>query len=129
MDIGHSGKVIQVLNKADLLEESRVKSQESRLLISAKNNDIEPLKRELVRVARESMETSAVMLSNARHYEAVSRAHEAIIRVQNGLREGLSGELLSLDLEDCLSALGEVTGQITNSEVLANIFNKFCIGK
>ena len=90
---------------------------------------IEPLKKALVRVAKESMSTSAVMLSNARHYEAVCRAHEAIQRVQEGLKEGLSGELLSLDLQDCLSALGEVTGQITNQEVLTNILSKFCIGK
>ena len=75
------------------------------------------------------MHTSAVMLSNARHYEAVARAHEAIQRVQAGLADGLSGELLSLDLQDCLNALGEVTGQITNQEVLTNIFSKFCIGK
>ncbi len=123
-----SGTVINVLNKADLLsQESRVKSQELR--ISAKNGDIEPLKRELVRIAKGTMQTSAVMLSNARHYEAVTRAHAAIERVQEGLKEGLSGELLSMDLNDCLNALGEVTGQITNSEVLANIFSKFCIGK
>lgn len=80
-------------------------------------------------MAREAMEPAAVMLSNARHYEAVCRAHKAIVRVQEGLAQGLSGELLSLDLQDCLSALGEVTGQITNQEVLNNIFSKFCIGK
>ena len=126
LDIGHSGTIIKVLNKADL--QPKAKSQEL-IAISAKNNDIEPLKQELVRVAKQSMQTSAVMLSNARHYEAISRAHEAIERVQQGLKDGLSGELLSLDLQDCLSALGEVTGQITNQEVLANIFSKFCIGK
>lgn len=123
LDIGHSGTIINVLNKADLGVTGEG------LRISAKNNDIEPLKQELVRVAMQSMQTSAVMLSNARHYEAISRAHEAIERVQQGLKDGLSGELLSLDLQDCLSALGEVTGQITNQEVLANIFSKFCIGK
>lgn len=122
------GTIIHVLNKADLLEH-RAQNTEHRLCISAKNNDIEPLKRELVRIAKESMQTSAVMLSNARHYEAVVRAHSAIERVQEGLVAGLSGELLSLDLQDCLNALGEVTGQITNQEVLANIFSKFCIGK
>ena len=130
LDIGHSGKVIKVLNKADLLRSEGVKELRSEgLPISAKNGDIEPLRQELVRIAKESMQTSAVMLSNARHYEAISCAHEAILRVQNGLRDGLSGELLSLDLQDCLAALGEVTGQITNQEVLANIFSKFCIGK
>lgn len=123
LDIGHSGTIINVLNKADLGVTGEG------LRISAKNNDIEPLKQELVRVAMQSMQTSAVMLSNARHYEAISRAHEAIERVQQGLKDGLSGELLSLDLQDCLNALGEVTGQITNQEVLANIFSKFCIGK
>ena len=120
------GTIINVLNKIDL--QPRAKSQEL-IAISAKNGEIEPLKQELVRIARASMQTSAVMLSNARHYEAVSRAHEAIVRVQQGLKDGLSGELLSMDLQDCLNALGEVTGQITNAEVLANIFSKFCIGK
>ena len=111
------GTVIRVRNKADLLEHSGVRIQESGLRISAKNGEIEPLKQELVRVARESMHT------------AVTRAHEAIVRVQQGMEAGLSGELLSMDLHDCLSALGEVTGQITNQEILSNIFSKFCIGK
>jgi tRNA modification GTPase len=123
------GTVIRVRNKADLQEHSGIRIQESGLRISARNGEIEPLKQELVRVARESMNTSAVMLSNARHYAAVTRAHEAIQRVQQGMEAGLSGELLSMDLQDCLSALGEVTGQITNQEVLSNIFSKFCIGK
>ena len=122
---GTKGTIIEVLNKADLIEEP----MPTPIAISAKNGEIEPLKQELVRVAKESMQTSAVMLSNARHYEAITRAHEAIERVQAGLQIGLSGELMSLDLQDCLNALGEVTGQITNQEVLANIFTKFCIGK
>lgn len=130
LDIGHSGTIINVLNKADLLRSEEVKELRSEgLLISAKKGEIEPLKQELVRIARESMQTSAVMLSNARHYDAIARAHDAIIRVQQGLKDGLSGELLSMDLQDCLNALGEVTGQITNQEVLVNIFSKFCIGK
>ena len=117
------GALIKVLNKSDL------GTAGEGIRISAKNGDIEPLKRELVRIAKSALQTSAVMLSNARHYEAISRAHEAIQRVQQGLQQGLSGELLSMDLQDCLSALGEVTGQITNAEVLSNIFSKFCIGK
>ena len=121
--------VIKVYNKADLLMPDERVNIIDGLCISAKHGVIEPLKNALVRVAKESMQTSSVMLSNARHYEAVCRAHEAIVRVQKGLNDGLSGELLSLDLQDCLSALGEVTGQITNQEVLTNIFSKFCIGK
>ena len=127
-----NGTIIEVVNKYDLLDGVSLEGETNGsrpLFISAKNGEIEPLRRELVRVAQSTMQTSAVMLSNARHYEAVTRAHEAILRVQEGLRNNLSGELLSLDLQDCLSALGEVTGQITNQEVLTNIFSKFCIGK
>lgn len=121
-----NGTVIDVLNKIDLQPSE---DRHQIIAISAKRGKIDPLKKELVRVARAGMENQAVMLSNARHYEAVCRAHEAILRVQQGMAEGLSGELLSLDLQDCLNALGEVTGQITNQEVLTNIFSKFCIGK
>ena len=132
-DIVHSGTIIKVLNKSDLGVQgegiSDLGVQGEGILISAKNGEIEPLKRELVRIARASLQTSAVMLSNARHYDAINRAHDAIVRVQKGMAQGLSGELLSMDLQDCLSALGEVTGQITNAEVLSNIFSKFCIGK
>ena len=117
------GTVIRVLNKCD------TGIQGDGIRISAKNGEIEPLKREMVRVAKEGMQSSAVMLSNARHYEAITRAHDAIVRVKEGMSAGLSGELLSMDLQDCLAAIGEVTGQITNAEVLSNIFSKFCIGK
>ena len=126
LDFAPRGAVIKVLNKSDLHPDFKPSEN---ILISAKLGQIEPLKQVLVRVARAGMQTTAVMLSNARHYEAIRRAHEAIIRVRKGLADGLSGELLSLDLQDCLNALGEVTGQITNQEVLSNIFNKFCIGK
>ncbi len=124
---GRDLTVLSVVNKVDLQSPNLQSS--TPLLISAKNGEIEPLRRELVRVAKAMTQTSAVMLSNARHYEAISRAHEAILRVQEGLANGISGELLSMDLQDCLAALGEVTGQITNAEVLNNIFSKFCIGK
>lgn len=129
IDPSPSQTVIKAYNKMDLLMPDERMNIIDGICISAKHGVIEPLKKALVRAARESMHSSAVMLSNARHYEAVNRAHEAILRVQEGLANGLSGELLSLDLQDCLSALGEVTGQITNQEVLSNIFSKFCIGK
>ena len=120
---------IQAVNKVDIQPLTNIRLPLGLIPLSAKSGDIDLLKKELVRVAQSTMHTQAVMLSNARHYEAVVRAHEAIVRVQKGMRDGLSGELLSLDLQDCLNALGEVTGQITNAEVLQNIFSKFCIGK
>ena len=71
-----------------------------------------------------------VVVSNVRHYEALSHALEAIHRVQEGMSIGLSGDLVSQDLRECLFHLAEiVSGEITNDEVLGNIFKNFCIGK
>ena len=125
-------KIIQVYNKVDLLgkEAMRQECDEARIYLSAKSGNVEVLKQELITFAREQYDTrNAVTISNTRHYEALVRAQEAIQRVQDGLQMQISGEFLSMDLQDCLSALGEITGQITSQEVLNNIFGKFCIGK
>ncbi|MBR0295940.1 MAG: tRNA uridine-5-carboxymethylaminomethyl(34) synthesis GTPase MnmE [Paludibacteraceae bacterium] len=118
--------VIRVLNKSDLVEQPMA---DEAIVISAKNNDIEPLKVRLIEIARAQMNHNGTVISNARHYEALVRAKESIVRVQKGLDEQVSGEFLSMDLQDCLTAFGEITGQITSQEVLNNIFSKFCIGK
>lgn len=70
-----------------------------------------------------------VVVTNLRHYEALVKAQTAIVKVQEGLATGLSGEFLSMDLHDCLDALGSIVGQISSDEVLGEIFSKFCIGK
>ena len=125
-------KLIHVYNKVDLLgkEAMRREGDEARIYLSAKSGNVEVLKQQLISFAREQYDTrNAVTISNTRHYEALVRAQEAIQRVQNGLQMQISGEFLSMDLQDCLSALGEITGQITSQEILNNIFGKFCIGK
>ena len=120
-------KVITVWNKADLGDGLRVTGDG--LLLSAKNGEVEELKRVLVETAKTMYHHNGTIISNARHYEALVRAQEAIRRVKEGLANSLSGEFLSMDLKDCLTALGEITGQISSQEVLNNIFAKFCIGK
>ncbi|MBR5069175.1 MAG: tRNA uridine-5-carboxymethylaminomethyl(34) synthesis GTPase MnmE [Bacteroidales bacterium] len=73
---------------------------------------------------------SDVIVTNARHYEALIRAQESIQRVIDGLQNQLSGDLLSEDLRQTLDILAEITGgQITTDEVLGNIFKNFCVGK
>ena len=124
----HDKTVIHVYNKVDLLPTFEAK--EGTFYISAKSGNVEILKQQLSTFAREQYDThNAVTISNTRHYEALVRAQEAIKRVQEGLQMQISGEFLSIDLQECLSALGEITGQITSQEVLNNIFGKFCIGK
>lgn len=121
-------KVIQVYNKIDLTPS--FEATEGTIAISAKNGSIDILRQELVAFAVEQCNTqNAVTISNTRHYEALVRAKKAIQQVQDGLQMQVSGEFLSMDLQDCLTALGEITGQISSQEVLNNIFAKFCIGK
>ena len=125
-------KIIHVYNKADLLgdEAIRLLGDKARISISAKQGDISALKQLLLDYAREQYDLrNAVTISSTRHYEALLKAQAAIQRVTDGLAMQLSGEFLSMDLQDCLAALGEITGQITSQEVLNNIFSKFCIGK
>ena len=120
--------IIHTYNKVDLVP--GFMAGENGIGISAKNGEVEVIKQQLVTLAAEQYDTrNAVTISNTRHYEALVRALEAIKRVQEGLQMQISGEFLSMDLQDCLAALGEITGQITSQEVLNNIFGKFCIGK
>ena len=120
--------IIHIYNKVDLMPE--FVADENSIGISAKHGEVEGIKQQLVALAAEQYDTrNAVTISNTRHYEALVRAQEAITRVQEGLQMQISGEFLSMDLQDCLAALGEITGQITSQEVLNTIFGKFCIGK
>ena len=119
---------LRVYNKTDL--NSGMQIPESAICISAKNKDVTPLLSRLEQeVGRLTQHSDSILISNVRHYEALTRAQEALERVSEGLQAGLSGELLALDLHDALDALGEITGQVSSQEVLNTIFARFCIGK
>ena len=120
-------KLVRVYNKADLLPPSAPLPHDG-ICISALSGNLTELKDAIVKAAGVEQQ-SGTIISQARHYDALVRAHEAILRVMQGLSSGISGEFLSMDLQDCLHALGEITGHISNDEVLGNIFSKFCIGK
>ena len=78
----------------------------------------------------QALQGSDVIVSNARHYDALVRAHESLNRVLEGMNQQLSGDLLSEDLRLTIDILAEITGgQITPNEVLGNIFKNFCVGK
>lgn len=132
-------KVILVFNKSDLLspEELAIKQKllgkvpADRLYISAKQQaNTETLKQHLIQAAAlPEVSQNDVIVTNVRHYGALTKAHEAILRVINGLEMNISGDFLSQDIRECMHYLGEITGQISNDEILGNIFEKFCIGK
>lgn len=132
-------KVILVFNKSDLLssDELELKQQllnnipADRIYISAKQQEnTEVLKQHLIQAAAlPEVSQNDVIVTNIRHYEALTKAHEAILRVINGLEMNISGDFLSQDIRECMALLGRNYGQISNDEILGNIFGKFCIGK
>lgn len=99
--------------------------------ISAKNEeDIEKLKRDIAFYVDDLVVgENDVLVTNLRHYEALKKASESLMRVKEGLLSGLSTEFVAQDLKEVLYCLGSITGEISSSDVLNNIFGRFCIGK
>ena len=132
-------KVILVFNKIDKItdDERDVLTQlfeqfdGERIYISARERiNTDGLQKALIEAAQlPEINSGDVVVSNIRHYEALVNAHSAICRVIDGLDAGISGDFLSQDIRGCMHFLGEITGQISNDEILGNIFGKFCIGK
>ena len=67
--------------------------------------------------------------SNSRHFSVLNNALTEVQNVYNGMKDGISSDLLAVDVRQALYHFGELTGEITNDELLGNIFSKFCIGK
>lgn len=102
------------------------------LFISAgKNKNIDILKDRLYQLAtdNQSLGGESTIVANMRHYEALIRADETLHEIKLGIGSHITGELISLELKRALHHLGEISGEVTNDEILGNIFSKFCIGK
>ena len=131
--------VILVFNKIDKITDAEREVvtrlfedfKGERVYISAKNRlNTAALEDALVKAAQlPEIQSGDVIVSNIRHYQALLQAQSAIERVHQGLENGISGDFLSQDIRECMHYLGEITGQISNDEILGNIFSKFCIGK
>ena len=132
-------KVILVFNKIDKIAEDErevlgqlfEQFEGDRIYISARDRiNTEELQKALVTAAQlPEITPGDVVVNNIRHFEALQHAKTAILRVIDGLESNISGDFLSQDIRECMHFLGEITGQISNNEILGNIFGKFCIGK
>jgi len=76
-----------------------------------------------------ALSQDSTIVSNARHYDALQRAYSSLLEVQQGIENDISSEFLAIDIRATAEALGSITGEITNDELLGNIFSQFCIGK
>ncbi|WZL88769.1 tRNA uridine-5-carboxymethylaminomethyl(34) synthesis GTPase MnmE [Salinimicrobium sp. 3283s] len=101
------------------------------LPISAKSGTgVEELQQKLLQfVNTGELRNNNTIVTNSRHYNALLSALEEINKVQDGLNHNLSGDLLAIDIREALHYFGEITGEITNDDLLGNIFANFCIGK
>ena len=125
-------KVLLLLNKSDLAHDVSIfNSQFSILEISAKTGlGLPALRAAMLSAVRAEMPgDNDILMSNVRHYEALQRVQQALENVVRGLDDGISTDLLAVDLRDALYHLGTVTGEVASDEILGNIFGRFCIGK
>jgi len=131
--------VIVVLNKVDQLSQKELTNILDQLTtyniqpitISAKNKEgIEDLKNQLLSfVNTGALRNNETIVTNTRHYDSLLKALEEIQKVTFGLNSGLSSDLMAIDIKQALYYFGEITGEVTNDELLGNIFANFCIGK
>ena len=127
-------KYLLIGNKMDgheSLVKEKFKAYPEIIFISAKENQgVDQLKHALVTKAiNGDLNTESTIVTNARHFDALKQLAASLADVEQGLEEMVTGDLLSLDIRQCLHYLGLITGEITNEDQLDFIFSKFCIGK
>ena len=130
-----NSKQLIVANKIDKASKEEVSAINNSdlpfLTISAKNKDsLDVLTNSLLDIAGiEALDSNQLMVTNSRHYDVLIKSLEEISKVQKGIDNHLTGDLLAIDLRQALYFLGEITGQVSNDDLLGNIFANFCIGK
>ena len=130
-----NSKQLIVANKIDKASKEEVaainNSDFSFLTISANSKDsLCTLTNSLLDIAGiEALNSNQLMVTNSRHYDVLIKSLEEISKVQEGINNHLTGDLLAIDLRQALYFLGEITGQVSNDDLLGNIFANFCIGK
>jgi tRNA modification GTPase len=132
---GKNKRLIVIANKVDQLKDQEELQQtfadiKDVIFTAAKQKDnITAIEEKLYDYIQAGALNNDVVVTNARHYEALSKANEALLKVLEGLGNNITGDFLAMDIRQALHYLGEITGDITTDDLLDNIFSKFCIGK
>lgn len=130
-EIPQSATLLTVANKIDLYPELVL--PQGVIGLSAQNGQgLDTLRRALLQaVGSDALEQGDIVVSNGRHFEVLTIAHEALRQALHGLCSGLPADLLSEEIRQVIRHIGEITGRgvILSDEILRNIFSKFCIGK
>lgn len=132
--------LIVVVNKTDMVSESTLNELKESVkevpgvrvlfMSAAATSGYSLLKSELTEITGvRSLDENMVVITNARHYEALLKITESIERVVNGIESNTPSDLIALDTRQAIHYLGEISGEISTDEILGNIFKNFCIGK
>lgn len=126
--------LLYLFTKSDIFgkrEEEGSTGKDNHLMISAKTGDgIDELKEKLVALSTADFNPQhELIVTNARHYEALKNACEPLQRLIDGLEKGISADFLAQDLREVEQYLGSVTGEVSSEEILHTIFARYCIGK
>lgn len=128
--IGEAPHLIPVLNKSDLSGPEAGRGGRVMRISARTGRGLDGLREAFLRHVRSLHEgDGGVVVTNARHVEALAHARQALEDARAGLGQGVSGDLLAIDLRRAQHHLGEITGRITPDDVLGSIFGRFCIGK
>ena len=132
-------QVVVVINKIDLITPTQIQEILQQLaaidvtpiLLSAKNKQgVEELKNQLTSLVNTgALRNNETIVTNTRHYDALLKALDEIQKVQYGIETNLPSDLMAIDIREALYQFGLITGQVSNDELLGNIFANFCIGK
>ncbi|MEQ8415443.1 MAG: tRNA uridine-5-carboxymethylaminomethyl(34) synthesis GTPase MnmE [Imperialibacter sp.] len=125
---------IPIGNKIDKAPDdlvAQLKEDDRFIFISASQQQyLEELKDKILdQVNLKNVRSSDTIVTNARHFESLLKTSQALDDVLTGIGSSVTGDFLALDIRQALHHLGEITGEVTNDDLLANIFSKFCIGK
>ena len=121
--------VIFVANKVDAVGRGAEWVGDTVYLSARESLGMDLLEDALRELIPEMPDANAVVLTNARHYEALGLVKEDLGRIFEGMESGLPGDLLAMDIRSAIDHLGLITGKILTDDVLGNVFSRFCIGK
>ncbi|GMQ27381.1 tRNA uridine-5-carboxymethylaminomethyl(34) synthesis GTPase MnmE [Algoriphagus confluentis] len=126
---------LKVANKTDkakenIISELKEKHPDTIFISAGKKENLEGLKSRILELVNlDKFRTGNTIVTNVRHYDSLTKTRESLLDVLSGLDQEVTNDFLAMDIRRSLHYLGEITGQVTTDDLLANIFSKFCIGK
>lgn len=130
LNIDDQNKVIRVINKIDLNEKVSSEINDAICISAMNQTGIDNLKNQICNFTNtKNLDNNNTIITNQRHYEQLIKTLAELELVIKGLKDGLSSDLLAINIKESLYHLGLITGEVSTDDLLGNIFGKFCIGK